>query len=512
MNITQDTILSDKLEAEELFAKELWLDHVDSEISMVGEIPFISFLVTKDAPVYLQALQRVQLSLDDGNCFKGRIQTAKREGKVKFPESIESSVLEGIIGRTSRVISENDTALQNFGFVPFHNREETKIIQPANHLILGRRGVGKSTLITKAVEVLRRRKNICVVVDLQAFANRNDVRVASDLFASLLTQVRAELERLKFEKSDILQKLKELISSSQSEKAKIPQLVLDIKATIKQITTSLRTELFVFLDDLHLLPAEIQPSIISTLHGALKGAHGWLKIAGLPTLVRYYDQLTKTGLQVPGDAQIISLDLTLTDPLAAEKHLRSILENYLKQVGVKTLSSVIEDASFKRLVWANAGVVRDFLQMFASALGSARKSNRAKVVLSDVNLSIGELGKQKISDLEQDSRNHADELKVFLEKLEEFCLNEHKINSFLLKEEVSDFSKTVKTLSDLRVIHLVHPSITPHAAGERFEAYMLDYSLFVGFRRKRNIKEIRPKHGLQFQVKELRSLPVFRDH
>ncbi|HXE11922.1 MAG TPA: hypothetical protein VN633_07375, partial [Bryobacteraceae bacterium] len=77
------------------------------------------------------------------------------------------------------------------------------------------------------------------------------------------------------------------------------------------------------------------------------------------------------------------------------------------------------------------------------------------------------------------------------------------------KQETSEISKTVQVLSDLRVVHLLHQSITPHKAGERYEAYMLDYSLFVGFRRKRNIREIHPKHGLQFQVKELRTLPVF---
>jgi hypothetical protein len=147
--------------------------------------------------------------------------------------------------------------------------------------------------------------------------------------------------------------------------------------------------------------------------------------------------------------------------------------------------------------------------MFSIALVSARRAKRRKVALSDVNLSIGELGKQKISDLEQDSRNEADKLKQFLGNLENFCLDEKRINAFLVKEETSEFSKTIKTLSDLRVIHLIHQSITPHKAGERYEAYMLDYSLFVGFRRKRNIKEIHPAHGLQFQVKELRKLPVF---
>jgi hypothetical protein len=49
-------------------------------------------------------------------------------------------------------------------------------------------------------------------------------------------------------------------------------------------------------------------------------------------------------------------------------------------------------------------------------------------------------------------------------------------------------------------------SVTPHKTGERFEAYILDYSLFTGFRRRPNVKEMIPKE-LQFKAAELRALP-----
>lgn len=497
-----------RTEAEELFAKELWLASIQSELEDIGGRPFLKFRVTRNAPIYLDALQRVQIGLSEDNPFKGRIATELMRGTHAFPESVESSVLEGLIGRTSRAISEGDSSIHAIGFVPFHNREENKVIQPATQLILGRRGVGKSTLIGKAVEVLRKRKNLCVVLDLQAYAHRADSRIVSDIFTDVLDQLGKEL-KLHPQAGVVQKEVRKLLTLIRGEKIKEPQAVLEVKRLLKEATNVLATDFFLFLDDFHLISAKIQPKVLSALHGAVKGARGWLKIAGLTTLVRYYDQATRTGLQVPGDAQIISLDLTLTDPHAAETHLRSILANYLRQVGVGNVSSVISESPFRRLVWANAGVVRDFLQMFSIALVSARRARRRKVALSDVNLSIGELGKQKISDLEQDSRNEADTLKQFLTELETFCLDDKKINAFLVKEETSDFSKTIKTLSDLRVIHLIHQSITPHKAGERYEAYMLDYSLFVGFRRKRNIKEIHPEHGLQFQVKELRTLPVF---
>ena len=123
-----------------------------------------------------------------------------------------------------------------------------------------------------------------------------------------------------------------------------------------------------FLDDYHVLDEESQPQLLHVFHGVLKGARGWLKVAGLRTRLNAYDPATRKGLQVPGDAQEISLDFTLVDPATAENHLRTILQGFLQVVGVTSESQVIHEAPFRRLVWANAGVPRDFLQMFAASL------------------------------------------------------------------------------------------------------------------------------------------------
>ena len=42
------------------------------------------------------------------------------------------------------------------------------------------------------------------------------------------------------------------------------------------------------------------PKVVEAIHGALKGARGWLKVAGLRSLLRVYDPATKKGIVVPG--------------------------------------------------------------------------------------------------------------------------------------------------------------------------------------------------------------------
>jgi hypothetical protein len=146
--------------------------------------------------------------------------------------------------------------------------------------------------------------------------------------------------------------------------------------------------------------------------------------------------------------------------------------------------------------------------MFARAVAHARRNRHSVVTLSDVNVAIGESGQRKIDELAQDARNSKGELAELLSALETYCLDENETNGFLLKSNNFTERRLVHILSDLRLVHLISQSITPDRAGERYEAYILDYSLFTGFRRRPNIREMLPKEGEgQFKASELRTLP-----
>jgi hypothetical protein len=288
--------------------------------------------------------------------------------------------------------------------------------------------------------------------------------------------------------------------------APVSTLIPKTKRALQGATSITKRSAFLFLDDFHLLKWAEQPTLLHLLHGAFKGANGWLKVAGLRSLLNYYSATTREGLQVPGDAQTISLDLTLENPEAAESHLRAILGNFLRTVGYSSPGTILPDQAFRRLAWATAGVPRDFLQMFARALEHARRNKRAAVTLSDVNVAIGEFGQGKMDELSQDARNSEGELRDMLSALKTYCLDEHEINGFLLTSEESKERRLVQILSDLRLVHLINQSITPDRPGQRYGAYILDYSLFTGYRRRQNIEEMVPEQG-QFKAQELRRLP-----
>lgn len=482
------------------FEREVGVTEVAFEIKQVGDRQFLKVKVGRQSPLYTYALHAAQQALNPENPFLGAVGLDIGSDEHPFPSTLEANALLTLLTRSTREVSEGESGRGfRVPYIPFQNREDHQLAQAATHIVRGRRGVGKSTLIGRAVSILQATNSPTVVLDMQAYSTLDEEDLASEVLSDVCRRFGAMGGTADH---DALKTLSTELATGKVKPSKAP---VAIKRYLSEITKSLRQPAFVFLDDFHLIPPEAQPRLLHYIHAATKGANAWLKVAGLSSLLNIYSPKTREGLQVPGDAQFISLDLTLENPEAAEKHLRAILESFLAAVGYTPSQAVVEPA-FRRLVWATAGVPRDFLQMFARALEHAQRNKHVAVTLSDVNSAIGEFGQQKMDDLRRDARNEADVLTKLLERLEKVCLDDKQTNAFLIRSEDSDTRTHVHALSDLRMVHLIHQSITPDKAGERYEAYIIDYSIFTGFRRRPGVKEMVPKEA-QFKAAELRALP-----
>lgn len=181
MKLTADQIGPNQLpqeaeaaEAAGIFANSLGLPRVGTAIESAGNQQFLKFKVGRRAPVYTHAFRETLSRLPEENSFRGLL-GLKIELADNFPSSIEAEVLRGLLARSTRTVGGQTTAHIFPGqYVPFQNNEETQAIQPATHLIVGRRGVGKSTLILKAKEHLDRSSNTSVVLDMPPYAHRQD--------------------------------------------------------------------------------------------------------------------------------------------------------------------------------------------------------------------------------------------------------------------------------------------------------------------------------------------------
>lgn len=485
--------------------REIGVNNIRYSVQDAGDRRFMKFQVGRDAPLYTYALHEAQKALSDDNPFRGALGITVVRSDKPFPRSLEANALLTLLTRSTREVVEGRTEQgYRVPYIPFQNREDRVLAQPATHIVRGRRGVGKSTLISRVINILRDAKAIPIVLDMQTYSTL----AGDDLFAEVLHDVSARLaaEADEETKSKFANAAENLLTGT----LKIERAPAALKRALRELTRAKGGDAFLFLDDFHLVDFDSQPRLLHYLNAAVKGAGGWLKVAGISSLLNVYSARTREGLQVPGDGQFISLDLTLENPEAAEAHLRTILESFLKAVGYSLTQDVIPPQAFRRLVWATAGVPRDFLQMFSRALEHAQRNGHSTVTISDVNIAIGEFGQQKMDDLLKDARNEADELKEFLEKIEETCLDEKKVNAFLVFSGASKARDLTHALSDLRMVHLIHRSITPDRAGERYEAYIIDYSIFTGFRRRRGVREMVPTEA-QFKAADLRALPKIRE-
>jgi energy-coupling factor transporter ATP-binding protein EcfA2 len=496
-------------EAAALFAGALGVADVPRQFQDVGNRTFLKFVVGRQAPIYENALRHTLKHLSPANPFHGLINLTY-ERAAKFPQSLEGDVLQNIITRDTRHVAQRslETPL-TLSSVAFQNHEDQKLSQPASHLVVGRRGVGKSTLIRRATEILDKTNQLCIVIDMQVYSETHGEELYREVLSDFAQRLADRLQaRPVGSPSDLPTKpLGAFAEGIRGADISLSRAIPQLHRLVGKATQLYGTDVFLFLDDYHLLDEASQPELLHILRATLKGACGWLKVAGLRTRLNTYDPATRNGLQIPGDAQRISLDFTLVDPETAEKHLRAILPRFLAVVGIDALTQVMDEAAFRRLVWANAGVPRDFLQMFGRSLEHARRADRAKITLTDVNLSIGEFGQQKMDELERDARNEQNELKRVIGFLEQYCLEQNKVNGFLIRSEQTPEKRVIDVLSDLRLVHMIHQTITPHRAGERYKAYLVDYSLFTGFRRRPRIIELLRSEGPQFKAKELRKIP-----
>lgn len=507
-----DDIEPAQLEAVKMFEDAVGVTGVPNRIELTGHQTFLKFVVGRHASVYDHAIRKAQQSLSENHPFKGLMSLAYEKAS-RFPGSLEADVLLSMLTRSTRhVVQDRPSDAIAVSYVPFGNKEDDKVIQPASHIIAGRRGVGKSTLIARAMELLRDTQHVVIVLDMQAYSNSTEETVYCDVMSDLAHRLAdAMAQRSKPRTVDLPESnLREFAEKVLDGEVPLTRMGPALRRLIEKVTKSLGGDVYVFLDDYHVIDSPVQPKLLHLLHGALKGANGWLKVAGLHSLLNCYDPKTRQGIQTPGDAQLVSLDLTLVDPESAERHLAAILLKFLEIVGVETISSIIPEAPLRRLVWATAGVPRDFLEMIGRSLEHAKKAKRPKITFTDANLAIGEFGQRKLDDMERDARNEQQRLRRVVDYIVRFCLEERKekINAFLVRSEATPERETIQILSDLRIVHLIHPTITPHRAGERYEAFLVDYCLFTGFRRRPNITEMLPDENRQFKATELRKLPA----
>ncbi len=421
--------------------------------------------------IYAKHIDSIRQDTDSrSNPFGNRI-FLKPEKPSSWLHSLETQLLQRLLAESLTIGKATLDSDFHRTFIPFLGGEERRVFSETNHVIFGRRGAGKSSLVLYACNQARRNGTPFSWIALQQYSGRSDLLVVPQVLYEIIDSVQSassdEAERIRNLRS-LVYKLEERGSRLTKEEinASLPVFARHFLPFVQS-----RGCFYLCIDDLHLLHPTLQPYFLSSIYSFSRGNSVYLKITAIENLTTLYNTTTKDGLQPPGDAQVIRLDYNLVNPKAAHDHIRDVLNGYVKYVGIPSVSSLCGKAVLERLVWVSAGVPRDALYIFSNAITKAIAAERAAVAVMDINMAAADSLTEKERYVTDDVAEDSQLVKEIIEDIKEFCLKEIKCNAFLVHIDTNDRRyHAIKKVSDLRFIHVLHPGITPEQAGEKYEA------------------------------------------
>ena len=387
---------------------------------------------------------------------------------------------------------------------------EARITAAANHIVFGRRGAGKSSLLLYAMRSRDAESQHSAWIDMQLYESRSDNRVVLDILLDALRQLEASLSRSSAY-TRMVSSIERLKNQTDLTDDQIRKFLPEVRALFATAVTE-AMNLFIFLDDFHVVDLSNQPKLLGFLYSVGRGNNVFLKLSAIETLTRSWDAKAHTGLQVPHDAQTIELDYNLTMPDKAATHLEGILDAHAIYCGLPSVRFLCTSGDvLSRLVWVSAGVARDALNLFAQAMTKGAIEGRTLVSVTNVNVAASEMVSQKLKDLEVDvpGKTIEEDLAQTLEKVKDFCVRNKRRNAFLAEiRNDSTLYQNILKLVDLRLLHVISEGITVGEAGRKYVALILDYGFYTGIRAAQSV-ELFNKQTERVPYKDLRKLPVF---
>lgn len=431
----------------------------------------------------------------------------------------------------------------------------TRFIEPAkgtlaraaskrHHIVFGRRGSGKTSMLRKAMADLSHEGHPVAFVDLETYKEHSypDVLVSvllatlkevsrwvsdnvhraksasacANLSAALARQMAKLSEKLHASDDGEVSETQERASSagdapglSQQEAvtrtavfrhSKVEFLhrhIMDFQDLFDEVARVFGSDLFAFLDDLYHLRREDQARVIDYFHRIAKGRQFWLKFGTIKHRTQWYRHLPQPlGMKLGDDCDEIDLDITLEKYESAKAFLYRILDTLVKEAGIAGHNTVLAAGAVDRLVLASGGVARDFLTIFRKSVEHARErgaghARGSKIGAEDVNAAAGEHDGTKRDELIRDAGDERTTLEETLLAVQSFCI-ENKVNCFLIpRNKQSPGLGLLNELLDLRFLHLAASRVTVRdTPGALHVCYLLDVSQYTGERKRRDLEMI----------------------
>jgi len=425
------------------------------------------------------------------------------------------------VAQLGKYIEENLRASQSAGlkFVDPHHFGQ-RLMAKQNHVVFGRRGAGKSTLVSSCQKEpatiaiylnLETYKDITfpnIIVQVLLASFRNLRRILQKRYPWYLAfkgkfatySLCKSLERTKKDLAKALQEPDEeeqqVLTKSSQEEGGTVSLTFDHVAGIQgqtkkasEIETArtvpksklnwLRLELtnftdlfskasnvcnkepiFLVLDDFYFVSKTIQPDLLDYFHRITKDTNVFLKVATIKHRSRLYRRSsgTPTGVELGHDIYEIDMDYTLDDFDNLKSFMKQLLEsaNSTSKAGLD-IDTLFEGDGFAQLCLASGGVPRDFLSLFVTLATEIVVAAGEKI--GKVNVTEQAISRLvgKLDNFKTDSGNEGNILEIYLNNIKKKIYQERRTNAFLVgKQEMETYPQARQAIQELIDLRLIH--------------------------------------------------------
>jgi Cdc6-like AAA superfamily ATPase len=383
---------NDMLEVMDAFKRQSRLSSVDFDIR--EHTNYLLLYLANPTNRFFRILNQTLDSIPEENPYQQHTTIKKR------PKSPSERLLLSEVQLLRTVLSESLTVTLHSFEDDFFSRytvsvfgAEAQIKSHGNHIVYGRRGAGKSSLLAFFMHCLRQEKKPYAWVAMQTYNNREDIHVVTDV----LMEVVEQLQKYNIDNIDNIAtadlnnaRLKlELLADETDDKIvenKLNRLRPKIRKALALIAEKYGS-IFIFIDDVHVIKQELQPVLLSNLYAICRDNRTFLKISGIEQFVKTYESF---------NAQEIRLDYNLTMLEKSKNHIKSILDAYAIYCALPDISYLCGKGVLDRLVQVAAGVPGDALDIFSQAIARSTRKDEKKVSISSINAAASEMAERKL--------------------------------------------------------------------------------------------------------------------
>lgn len=302
-------------------------------------------------------------------------------------------------------------------------------------------------------------------------------------YLELVTKINT-IFNYKYETNKSLEESKEnrqinKVATKSHKTVKRADLINEFKLCLAQLFTIFnemyKKRTILFLDDFYQIPNMNHPRILQYFHGIYKESKNYafcINAVGIPESIKInYDG--KTIFSKKDDFPSIVLNYDLAKIELLQDNLVKIMVTLQPQLEIleSDIKSLLTNDTLKYLVIASGGIPRDFMTTFADTLDNARKREiNTGIARIDLYKAIAKLKQDKDENRETELSEYSEKtIEIVIQFISDNIIKGLKTNVILYpKKDYEKHERLIKTLINLRYLHIIKSHITPE--GKNFEA------------------------------------------